>query len=125
MLLHTSEESETRTLTRAGIALAVVLAVVVALYLAIKPLDAKAENDISITIETPYVGEGVMPGTSLVMHGIRVGKVTNISSLPGGGVRLKTDLDARSTAGLTNTMKIDFRPINYFGVTGINLQASR
>ncbi len=123
MLLHTSEESETRTLTRVGIALAVVLAVVVTSYLVIKPFDGGSQNDISITIETPYVGEGVTTGTSLVMHGIRVGKVTDVLSHPGGGVRLKTVLDARATAGLTDTMKIDFRPINYFGVTGVNLKA--
>ena len=37
------------------------------------------------------------------------------------GVQLDADLQSGPVTGLTNTMDIDFRPVNYFGVTGINL----
>ncbi|MCC3312293.1 hypothetical protein [Nocardia africana] len=74
-----------------------------------------------LTIETPYVGEGVIVGTSLNLHGLSVGEVTAVTSVPGGGVRLRADLEPGRISGLTDAVGIDFRPANYFGVTAINL----
>ncbi|MGH3556395.1 MAG: Mammalian cell entry related domain protein [Mycobacterium sp.] len=74
-------------------------------------------------MDTQYVGQGVGGGTPIVMHGVTVGHVRTISSLRGGGVRLNVDLQKAPVSGLTDAMDIDFRPINYFGVTGINLVA--
>lgn len=122
-LLHTSDESEARTLTIVGAAIALVCVVVAAALYVGDPFGGRAKGDISISIDTPYVGQGVAAGTALVMHGVEVGKVTGVSSLPGGGVRLNADLHSQPTMGLTDTMKVDFRPINYFGVTGINVSA--
>ncbi|BBY38062.1 hypothetical protein MMAN_21960 [Mycobacterium mantenii] len=85
------------------------------------PFGGRPDNLISVVIDTPYVGPGVAKGTAVVMHGVKVGEVTAISSFPRGGVRINTDLQKTPIAGLTNAMAIDFRPINYFGVTGINL----
>ncbi|WP_432791013.1 Mammalian cell entry related domain protein [Mycolicibacterium sp. ELW1-p] len=76
---------------------------------------------ISVTIDTPYVGEGVVAGTSVIMHGVKMGEVAAISRQPGGHVVLTTNLQAAPAVGLTDAMGIDFRPSNYFGVTGINL----
>lgn len=121
MLLHTSEQSEARTLTKIGAAIVMVCVAVAAALFVVNPFGGRPKGEISIAIDTPYIGQGVATGTDLVMHGVTVGKVTAVSSLPGGSVRLKADLQTRPTAGLTDTMKIDFRPINYFGVTGVNL----
>ncbi|WP_241524330.1 Mammalian cell entry related domain protein [Mycobacterium paraense] len=85
------------------------------------PSPPRTSARISVAIETPYVGQGVREGTAIVMHGVQVGVVKTISSLPGGGVRLLSDLQPGPVAGLTDTMKIEFRPINYFGVTGVTL----
>jgi hypothetical protein len=57
------------------------------------------------------------------MHGVQVGVVNSVASLPDGGLRLLSDLQTGPAAGLTDTMKIEFRPINYFGVTGITITA--
>ncbi|WP_245849114.1 Mammalian cell entry related domain protein [Mycobacterium palustre] len=89
------------------------------------PFSGRRSDQISIAIDTPYVGQGVRAGTALVMHGVQVGVVKAKTTLPSGGVRLVTDLQRGPIAGLTDTMKIDFRPINYFGVTGVNIVASR
>ncbi|MCV7150139.1 MCE family protein [Mycolicibacterium pyrenivorans] len=120
-LLHTSDESETRTLTIVGVAIAFLCVVVAGSLYVFDPFAGRAESDISVSIDTPYVGQGVATGTALVMHGVTVGQVTGIFSLPEGGVRLNADLNSKSSQGLTDTMKVDYRPINYFGVTGINL----
>jgi hypothetical protein len=100
---------------------AVVLVAVIAVTLVMwNPFGDRSEERMSVAIDTPFVGQGIEPGTAVVMHGVTVGEVTNVASLPGGGVRLVADLQKRPVAGLTDTMKIDFRPINYFGVPGVN-----
>jgi len=122
MLLRASEESVERTLTIVGAA--VLLCVVcVASLVVLNPFHHVPAGRISVTIDSPYVGQGVTAGTALVMHGVKIGAVTQVASLPGGGVRLVTDLQQGPVAGLTDTMNVDFRPINYFGVTGINVVA--
>jgi hypothetical protein len=122
MLLRASPKSEQRTLTLVGAAVA--LCGIVAGYVIVSnPFGSRPPDQMSIAIDTPYVGQGVRAGTALVMHGVQVGVVEGKSTLPGGGVRLLTDLQRGPVAGLTDSMEIDFRPINYFGVTGINVVA--
>jgi hypothetical protein len=95
--------------------------VAIAVNWAINPFGRTPKNVISMAIETPYVGQGVVSGTPLIMHGVKVGEVTAVSSLPGGRVRLNANVQSGPTTGLTDAMGIDFRPSNYFGVTGVNL----
>jgi hypothetical protein len=119
-LLRASEESETRILTRTGAAILVVV-VGAAVFFAVNPFGRGPKGVIAVTIETPYVGLGVAGGTPVIMHGVKVGEVKAIFSMSGGRVRLNADLQSGPTTGLTDAMGIDFRPANYFGVTGINL----
>jgi hypothetical protein len=123
VLLETSDESETRTLTIVGAAVVLCVVLVGALLMVSNPFGGRPKDQISLTIETPYGGQGVNSGTGVVLHGVKVGEVKDMSTLPGGAVRLKVDLQIRPTANLTDAMRIDFRPVNYFGVTGINLTA--
>ena len=121
-LIHGSVDRERRTLKLAG--LATVVCAAAAVLLAVNnPFEARPPGTITVTIDSPYVGQGVAQGTAVVMHGVPIGEVTTVTSVAGGGVRLTTDLQARAVAGLTDTMGVDFRPINYFGVTGVNLLA--
>ncbi|OBH50484.1 Mammalian cell entry related domain protein [Mycobacterium sp. E2479] len=120
MLLQTSAESETRALTIIGAAVAVVAAVGLTLVI-LKPFQGQPKDQLSISIDTPYIAQGIIEGTPLVMHGVELGKVTEISSIAGGRIRLGVNLHRSPTAGLTDAMQIDFRPINYFGVSGINI----
>ena len=121
MLLRGTEESQARTFAIIGTALVLGLVAVLAALKLFDPFGGRAPDLISVVIDTPYVGEGVANGTAVVLHGTRVGEVKRVVSLPAGGVRLDADLRAGPATDLTNTMKIDFRPINYFGVTGVNL----
>lgn len=121
MLLQTSAESETRILTIVGAALVLVVLAVAGLFVAAPFRGRNAADRLSLAIDTPYVVQGVVAGTAVIMHGVEIGKVTSITTLPGGGVRLDADLQPKPVAGLTDTMQIDFRPANYFGVTGVNI----
>lgn len=120
MFLRGSEEARTRILTIAGAAVLVCI-VVVGYVVVSKPFSGRAADQIMVVIDTPYVGQGVHAGTAIVMHGVEVGAVKTISSLPGGGVRVLTELQKAPVGDLTDTMQIEFRPVNYFGVTGINV----
>ncbi|SHX52959.1 virulence factor Mce family protein [Mycobacteroides abscessus subsp. bolletii] len=119
MLLRATPEKESRTLATVG-AVTLLCAAIVAGWLWIRP-SGQSDSQLSIVIDTPFVGQGVAAGTALILHGVPVGRVTAVASLPGGGVRLSTDLDKEPAAGLTDTLHVDFRPANYFGVTGVNI----
>jgi hypothetical protein len=123
VLFHrSSEPREARILTAVGMGVAVCVVLAVTAFAVVDPFGGRPSDQFGVVIESPYVGQGVAAGTALLVHGVKVGEVTQVSSLPGGGVRLAADLRREPTAGLTDAMGIDFRPANYFGVTGINLR---
>lgn len=116
----TSDESEARIMAVIGMCVLSCVALIAA-WMIIDPFAGPKTDVVGVTIESPYVGEGVQPGTALLLHGVAVGEVTEVASMQGGGVRMHADVQRGPTDGLTDTMKIDFRPANYFGVTGVNL----
>jgi hypothetical protein len=120
VLLRGSAESETRTLTIVG-AIVVLCCTAAATFIIFNPFRGRPNGVISVAIDTPYIVQGVVKGTAVVMHGVQVGEVTAVTSLPGGGALVNTNLQKTPVTGLTDTMAIDFRPANYFGVTGINI----
>ncbi|MCV7039142.1 Mammalian cell entry related domain protein [Mycolicibacterium moriokaense] len=115
-----SPEAEARAFTIVGVAVALCVAVV-GLLVVLEPFNRRPVDQVSMVIDTPYVGQGVSVGTAMMLHGVKVGQVSGISSRPSGGVRLGVDFQAGPTTGLTDAMGIDFRPANYFGVTAINV----
>jgi hypothetical protein len=119
-MLRGSSEYQKRVLLAIGVAVLLSVALVVSLIV-LNPFGGRPENEFSVAISTPYVGQGIEAGTAVVLHGIKVGQVTNVTNTAGGGVRLLTDLQTQPVQGITDSMNIDFRPINYFGVPGINL----
>jgi hypothetical protein len=119
-MLRGSDETQERVMMLIGsvVLLCVVLAV---LAVVVNPFGGRRADRISVVINAPYVGQGVQAGTAMVLHGVQVGEVTNTALSPGGGVRIDASLHKRPVAGLTDAMTIDFRPINYFGVPGVNI----
>jgi hypothetical protein len=121
-LLRVTEQRHERILTWVGAGFVAVAVSAVALYgLVIRPAGRADHHTIAIAIETPYVGQGVDNGTAVILHGVKVGQVTGISKLAGNRVRMNVDLNDGPAKGLTDAVGIDFRPANYFGVTGVNL----
>jgi hypothetical protein len=119
-----STEDETRRLTIIGLAVLLCFTAV-CLLLVFNPFGGGKGERISVAMSMPFVGQGVATGTPLVLHGVPVGQVTAVTSLPNGDVRLNADLESGPAAALTDTLAVDFRPANYFGVTGINLVAGQ
>lgn len=122
-MLRGSAQSQERALTVIGTA--VLLAAVVAVLLAVfNPFGSGPRDRISVAIETPYVGQGVGIGSAVVMHGVKIGEVKDVKFLRGGGAQLLMSLEQRPIVGLTDALSIDFRAINYFGVSGVNVTAN-
>lgn len=120
-LLHMSDAKQSRIFTGLGAVCVLGVAAALTLYnLIANDTGRQPKNVIRVVFETPYVGQGVDPGTPVMMHGFKVGEVNAITK-QSGHVRLDVDLQSGPTAGLTDAVGIDFRPANYFGVTGINL----
>ncbi|MEZ0355262.1 MlaD family protein [Mycobacterium sp. SA01] len=119
-MLRGSAQRQERVLMSISAAVVLCIAVAVSIVVA-DPLGERAKGLYSVVISTPYVGQGVQAGTAVVLHGVKVGQVTDVTNLAGGGVQLETALQSQPTKGLTDSVSIDFRPINYFGVPGINL----
>ncbi|MEZ0365016.1 MlaD family protein [Mycobacterium sp. pUA109] len=116
-----SAEAEAKLLTLVGIAVAACIVVLAVVGFA-NPLRGRHDDRIAIVIDAPFGGLGVKSGSALVLHGVQVGEVTQVANLPGGKVRYAADLYRGPAAGLTSAVGIDYRPANYFGVTGINLR---
>ncbi|BBZ05465.1 hypothetical protein MCHIJ_49020 [Mycolicibacterium chitae] len=113
-------DAEDRRLTTIGVGVAAAFAAAV-LVVAINPFAKPPADRTSIVMDVPYVGQGVGAGTPLLMHGVPVGEVTAVAVRPDGNVHLDANVEGTPAVGLTDSMRIDFRPANYFGVTGINL----
>ncbi|MGB8404298.1 MAG: mammalian cell entry protein [Mycobacterium sp.] len=119
-MLRGSSKYQERVLTTIGAVGLLCIAVAVSVAAA-NPFGGRPKNQLSIAIITPYVGQGIEAGTAVVLHGIKVGEITNVNNTANGAVRLDTDLQTQPVRGITDKVDIDFRPINYFGVPGINL----
>lgn len=121
-LLRVNDRKHERILTLigAGFVLLCVIGVLLS-FTVVNPSGRPAKDTISVAIETPYVGQGVDSGTAVILHGLKVGEVTEISKLADSRVRVAVELQNGPTKGLTDAVGIDFRPANYFGVTGVNL----
>lgn len=122
MLLRKSEESEARILTAVGIIAMTAAAVAATIIFSVKSFGSHADDQIAVTINTPYVGQGVAKGTAVLLDGVKIGEITAVDTRPGKGITLGANLQRRPVAGFTVNTGIDFRPANYFGVTGVNLR---
>lgn len=123
MLIHGSQRRQVRILTLAALAFVAFCVTAIPVATTLNGMSRHSDDVLALTIDTPYVGQGVRADTDVVMHGVKVGKVTDIVSRPNGGVRVDVDLKKSAVAGMTNAMTVDFRPINYFGTPGINIAA--
>jgi hypothetical protein len=120
-MLRGSPEYQDRVLASIGLVVLLCVALVAFIVIA-NPFSGRPDEQFAITINSPFVGQGVEAGTAIVLHGIEVGEVSSVANTAGGGVRLVTTMRKQPVQGLTDAMNVDFRTINYFGVPGINLE---
>lgn len=109
-----------RTMFRAGVTAAAVIAVaalVVGFVIpAAKPRDDKA---MTVVVETQDVGPGVQTGTEVLLRGVPVGQVTALRANSDGTSSITMSLQRDRVRGMGRDFTAEFRPKNYFGITGI------
>lgn len=79
-----------------------------------------SSNYLGITLDLPYAGDGVHPGTAILVRGVTVGQVSQLRSASSGRALISLELDRTRSKSITDNFKVDFRP-NYFGVTTVDL----
>ncbi|WP_258196538.1 MlaD family protein [Nocardia farcinica] len=80
-----------------------------------------APQGIRLQLVLPALGPGVEPGSKVLVRGAAVGEVTEVAAVDSGTAHVALVLDDELGAILTDSLDVDFRPENYFGVTAVNL----
>ncbi|PKV82010.1 MlaD family protein [Nocardia fluminea] len=76
-----------------------------------------------VTVLTEHVGSGIQKGTDVRYDGVRIGKVEEIERLADGGQRLRLNLEKSHSAGLTDTLSMNYAPGNLFGISEVVLKS--
>ncbi|MFC8528908.1 MlaD family protein [Nocardia sp. NPDC057227] len=82
-----------------------------------------APHGIRLQLVVPALGPGIEPGSKVLVRGATAGEVTDVAAVDAGTVHVDLVLDDAQAAVLTDSLDVDFRPENYFGVTAVNLVA--
>jgi ABC-type transporter Mla subunit MlaD len=104
------------------VAIAVIVTVaVVALAITAIYRHSQGHGSLPLSMDLPYVAPGVATGTKVILRGAEVGEVVGLEKISDGSVRMGLSLNTSDIDGLTDAFDVDFRPANYFGVTGVNV----
>jgi hypothetical protein len=109
-----------RSLSIAGTITIVVMVVAVLIGAWVYPT-VTAPTGTRVQFIVPALGPGVGSGTKVLLHGAEVGEVTEVSATDAESVTIAVVLQSGSSQLITDSVEIDFRPENYFGITAVNL----
>ncbi|RDI68371.1 ABC-type transporter Mla subunit MlaD [Nocardia pseudobrasiliensis] len=118
-LLVGSQQRQRRILITVGAA--TIAAMLLAAAIALRLPDRSTPETIHLTLATPDVGQGVRIGSKVILHGVPVGEVDAVTT-EDHGVELAIRLQRNAVDGVTDAFDFDYRPVNYFGVTVVNLR---
>ncbi|APA99823.1 MlaD family protein [Nocardia seriolae] len=101
---------------------AITVVVLLAAILVVVRITGREPGDtLHLTVRTPYLGQGITAGSAVMLHGVPVGRVETVRGSAGRGVELDIRLRRNQIGGLTDSVGFDYRPMNYFGVSALNL----
>ncbi|WP_280265684.1 MlaD family protein [Nocardia wallacei] len=75
----------------------------------------------TLRIDTATVGEGIVPGAEVKLHGYSIGAVRGVETLGEGHQLLRLELDRHESAQLTDRVAARYSSSNLFGSTVIEL----
>lgn len=104
---------------------ALAVAIVVAAGVAWQTYTDRAPREsISVRLRTEQIGEGIVDGTAVRYDGVAIGRITAVDPIEQGRQVLTLELDEGQTAGLTETLSVDYAPENLFGVSAVALRSA-
>ena len=112
-----------RALAVAGAVAAVVIVLAVLIGAVVYP-KVTAPTGTRVQFVVPALGPGVKPGSKVLLHGAEVGSVTEVSAKNADAVTIAVVLQNDSADLVTDSVQVDFRPENYFGITAVNLASA-
>ena len=117
-----SDHARRATMRKTGL-IGVIVAIAVALLFAfvIPAITPKNKDLMTVDINTAAVGSGVEHGTEVMLRGAAVGRVSHLKVNEDGSSRVTVELSKRLVEGMGEDFAVDFRPKNYFGITGITI----
>ncbi|WP_297615056.1 hypothetical protein [Nocardia sp.] len=118
-LLAGSERRQRRVLLLTGVVTVVVL--LIAIFAAARISGREPGGVLHVTVRTAYLGHGIAAGSTVVLHGVEVGRVESVHGGQVRGVEIGIGLQRNQIGGLTDAVGFDYRPMNYFGVSALNL----
>ncbi|WP_148281171.1 MlaD family protein [Gordonia sp. KTR9] len=107
-------------MTITGLVAIVTIALVVAGYTVVRPM-VVGDDGIEVAIDVSSVGPGVAAGTQVMLRGARVGEVEAVEEKDDHTLRMMVRLNDPSVE-ITDSVGVDFRPQNYFGIAAVNLE---
>ena len=118
--LRGTDRQQNRILNIVAVAV-IATVVVVALGATAIYRHSQGRGSLHVSMDIPTVAPGVATGTKVILRGAEVGQVTGLAKVADGTVRMELELSPDKIGGLTDAFDVDFRPANYFGVTGVNV----
>lgn len=82
---------------------------------------ARGDNRMLVVLRTEKIGDGISVGTPVRFDGVNVGAVTAIGSSD-GAKQVTLMLDRADSAGLTDSLLVDYSPSNLFGISEVALK---
>lgn len=113
--------NQSRTLATAGAAAMLAIVVAIVTTMVVYPrISGPSGTDVHLVL--PNLGPGAQAGTKVLLRGAEVGVVKEADSTDPYSTELDIVLDDGVAHSLTDSFDVDFRPANYFGITGVNLK---
>lgn len=117
-----SGSTQNRALTVAGlIASAVIVVAIVATLVLYPRITAPSGTELRLVV--PTLGPGVKEKSKVLLRGAEVGVVKSVDATSPDTVKLDIVLSDEAIKSLTDSVEVDYRPANYFGITAVNLLA--
>lgn len=99
---------------------AITVMAVVSLVWWCRPAD-RAPSDVTISLLTQEIGEGIGSGVDVRISGVKIGSVQSVQLTDTGIQRIDLQLEKSQLFDLTDTLSIDYALGNLFGITEIEL----
>lgn len=116
---HSGRSAGPRGLVALG--LVAVLAVAAAAVVLTGYGEGRFADTVTVRIDTATVGEGLVPGAEVKLHGYAIGSVRRVETVGENRQRLQLALDRRQAAQLTDRVSARYSSSNLFGTTVIEL----
>ncbi|MEU6559852.1 MlaD family protein [Nocardia nova] len=108
-----------RALLLGGLALALVV-IVGAVWIVVQR--GRGDGLVHIALRTEQLGDGIAGGAEVRLNGVKIGVVRDVTPGEAGTQRIDLALAAAAVPHLDDSVRLDYAPSNFFGISEIELR---